>query len=78
MASVCQDTSPTMWVKNTHRCMTAVRTARGRAEQGPPRSRGVIEGHVCRVVDDHPPGRRDGLGSGLLVVSGHLRSAKMN
>lgn len=35
-------------------------------------------GHVRRVVDGHPPGRRDGLGSGLLAVSGHLLSTIIN
>lgn len=59
------------------RCITTVRTARGRAEQGPSGSRGVVVGHVRRVVDGHPPGRRDSLGSGLLAVSGHLRLTLM-
>lgn len=58
--------------------MTTVRTARGGAEQGPSGSSGVVVGHVCRVVDGHPPGRRDGLGSGLLAVSGHLVSTIIN
>lgn len=53
-------------------------TTRGRAEQGPSGSGGVVVGHVRRVVDGHPPGRRDGLGSGLLAVSGHLLSAVIN
>lgn len=48
------------------------RTAGGRAEQGPSGSRGVVMGHVRRVADGHPPGRRDGLGSGLLDICGHL------
>ncbi len=60
------------------RCITTVRTARGRAEQGPSGSSGVVVGHVRRVVDGHPPGRRDGLGSGLLAVSGHLLSDIMD
>lgn len=53
-------------------------TSRGGAKQGPSWSRGVVVGHVRRVVDGHPPGRRDGLGSGLLAVSGHLLSTIMN
>lgn len=50
------------------------RTARGGAEQGSSGGRGVVMGHVGCVVDGHPPGGRDGLGSGLLAVSGHLLS----
>lgn len=42
---------------------------RGRAEQGPSRSRGVVVRHVRLVVDGHPSARRDGLGSGLLAIS---------
>lgn len=61
-----------------NKCLTTVRTARGRAEQGPSGSRGVVEGHVRRLVDRHPPDRRDGLGSGLLAVGGHFLSAIMN
>lgn len=48
-------------------------TARGCAEQSSAGSRGVVQGHVRRVVDGHPPGRRDGFGSGFLAVRGHLR-----
>lgn len=51
-----------------------VRTTGGRAKQGSSRSSGVILGHVRRVVDGHPPGRRDGLGSGLQEFSGHILS----
>lgn len=47
-------------------------TARSCAEEGPSGGRRVVMGHVRRVADGHPPGRRDGLSSGLLVVSGHL------
>lgn len=50
----------------------------GRAEQGPSGSSGIVVGHVRRVVDGHPPGRRDGLGSGLLAVSGHPLSTMVN
>lgn len=53
-------------------------TARGCAEQSSAGSRGVVQGHVRRVVDGHPPGRRDGFGSGLLAVRGHLRLATVN
>lgn len=58
--------------------MTAVRTTRGGAEQCPSGSSGVVVGHVRRVGDGHPPARRDGLGSCLLTVSGHLLSAVIN
>lgn len=52
--------------------------AGGRAEQGPSGGGGVVVGQVRRVVDGHPPGGRDGLGSGLLAVSGHLLSDVMD
>lgn len=57
---------------------SAVRTSRSGAKQGSSRGGGVVVGHVVRVVDDHPPGRRDGLGSCLLAVGGHFRSTVMN
>ncbi len=60
------------------RNVKTVRTARGRAEQGPSRSRGVVMRHVLRVVDGHPSSRRDGLGSGLLTISGHCLLIIMN
>lgn len=53
-------------------------TAWGCAEQSSAGSRGVVQGHVRRVVDGHPPGPRDGFGSGLLAVRGHLRLATVN
>lgn len=53
--------------------MRAARTAGGGAEQGPSGGGGVVVGHVRRVADGHPAGGRDGLGSGLLAVGGHLR-----
>lgn len=58
-------------------CVRGARTAGGGAEQGPAGSGGVVVGHVRRVVDGHRPGRRDGLGSGLLAVS-HLLSTIIN
>lgn len=63
---------------DTCKLINYVRTAWGRAKQGPSGGRGVVQRHVCRIVDSHPPGRRDGLGSGLLVVSGHLLSVVLN
>lgn len=51
-------------------------SSRSGAKQGPSGGGGVVVGHVICIVDGHPPGRRDGLGSCLLVVSGHLHSTE--
>lgn len=64
-------------VSHTHaeiRLYKTVHTTRCGAEQGSTRSSRVVLGHVICIVDGHSPDGRDGLGSCLLAVSGHLLS----